>query len=409
MNSLPVPDFDDYFAAIARTDLVNKANLVAEASRGCWWGAKAHCTFCGLNGTTMAYRSKAAPRLIAELVGLAERYGRSNFLMADNILDLNYLKTVFPELIAQGRMLQMFFETKSNLRKDQLELLAAAGVIDIQPGIESLSTPILQGMKKGTTRLQNVQLLKWSEEFGVTVKWNFLHGFFGEEPVEYAAMAVVIPSLRHLPPPSGCARVRLDRFSPYWKSSALHGISRMRHFWSYDFAYVGLPAVERERLAYFFESDRAGTSSEEDYTTACIDAVNDWQAAYARGATLELSICDGDWFVVDTRESPVVTRTRIAEHEVRLLRVLDRHRNRAMVVGKDTDLARALATMIDRRWVVQDGEEYLSVVLDRSERSRLVERRVSIQMQSMGLSTVTEQRDHIDKHSSSSEVTYVSG
>ena len=31
--------------------------LFFETSRGCWWGERAHCTFCGLNGLTMNYRS----------------------------------------------------------------------------------------------------------------------------------------------------------------------------------------------------------------------------------------------------------------------------------------------------------------------------------------------------------------
>ena len=31
--------------------------LLFETSRGCWWGERAHCTFCGLNGTSMAYRA----------------------------------------------------------------------------------------------------------------------------------------------------------------------------------------------------------------------------------------------------------------------------------------------------------------------------------------------------------------
>ena len=31
-----------------------------ESARGCWWGAKHHCTFCGLNGSTMRFRASPA-------------------------------------------------------------------------------------------------------------------------------------------------------------------------------------------------------------------------------------------------------------------------------------------------------------------------------------------------------------
>src|SRR5262249_34381776 len=36
--------------------------LLFETSRGCWWGERAHCTFCGLNGSTMSYRAMAPER-----------------------------------------------------------------------------------------------------------------------------------------------------------------------------------------------------------------------------------------------------------------------------------------------------------------------------------------------------------
>jgi ribosomal peptide maturation radical SAM protein 1 len=53
MNTLPVPDFDDYFATLNRLGrrkvLGHPERLVFETSRGCWWGQKHHCTFCGLN------------------------------------------------------------------------------------------------------------------------------------------------------------------------------------------------------------------------------------------------------------------------------------------------------------------------------------------------------------------------
>ena len=44
--------FEKYFA-----DTGAKPVLPFETSRGCWWGERAHCTFCGLNGLSMAYRA----------------------------------------------------------------------------------------------------------------------------------------------------------------------------------------------------------------------------------------------------------------------------------------------------------------------------------------------------------------
>jgi ribosomal peptide maturation radical SAM protein 1 len=143
MDALPVPNFDDYFDAMKASSFPEETRLSAESSRGCWWGQKSHCTFCGLNGGSMAFRSKSAARFADELDTLSERYGSTYFCLTDNILDMSYLRTLLPNLVAQGKHYRLFYETKSNLRKDHVELLAAAGVEELQPGIESLSTAVL--------------------------------------------------------------------------------------------------------------------------------------------------------------------------------------------------------------------------------------------------------------------------
>ena len=64
MDGMPYPDFSDFFDAIAATpegrDYV--LGIPIEGSRGCWWGEKHQCRFCGLNGLTMKYRSKSPER-----------------------------------------------------------------------------------------------------------------------------------------------------------------------------------------------------------------------------------------------------------------------------------------------------------------------------------------------------------
>ena len=108
--------------------------------------------------------------------------------------------------------LRICYEIKANLTKEQVRLLAQAGIRDVQPGIESLSTPLLRLMKKGCSRLQNIQLLKWCRELGVRPIWNILWGFPGEDPAEYSEMAAMMPALSHLQPPMSAAKLRLDRF-----------------------------------------------------------------------------------------------------------------------------------------------------------------------------------------------------
>jgi ribosomal peptide maturation radical SAM protein 1 len=253
LDELPYPDFEDYFAQFeaSKYGRVWQPNLFVETSRGCWWGEKMHCTFCGLNGATMAYRSKSPQRALDELVTLARRHPGCDLQVVDNILDMGYFKTLLPELAARRLDLGLFFETKSNLKKDHIRLLRAAGIRYIQPGIESLSDEVLSLMRKGVSSLQNIQLLKWCKELGVRPAWNLLFGFPGEPSDAYARMAKVVPYLTHLPPPGAISIIRLDRFSPNFFDAEKLGLIEIEPVASYQHVYQ-LPREAIANLAYYF-------------------------------------------------------------------------------------------------------------------------------------------------------------
>jgi ribosomal peptide maturation radical SAM protein 1 len=66
LDDLPFPDYDEYFERAQRLGLLpaghrRKVEIPFESARGCWWGQKHHCTFCGLNGKGMAFRGKSRP------------------------------------------------------------------------------------------------------------------------------------------------------------------------------------------------------------------------------------------------------------------------------------------------------------------------------------------------------------
>jgi ribosomal peptide maturation radical SAM protein 1 len=253
MDALPTPDYDHYFETLRASTLSNliEPGLLAESSRGCWWGAKSHCTFCGLNGTGMEYRSKSAERVLAELSELSRRYGVRSFQFVDNILDMSYFKTVLPQLAATGDRYSLFYETKANLKREQVRLLVDAGVRWIQPGIESLDDNVLRLIGKGNSTLMNLQLLKWASECGIDVAWNMLSGIPGESDTWYAEMATWLPTIFHLQPPSGVIRVRYDRFSPYHMRPRDFGLT-LEPSRAYAYVYP-LSKDSLMRLAYSFE------------------------------------------------------------------------------------------------------------------------------------------------------------
>jgi ribosomal peptide maturation radical SAM protein 1 len=285
LDALPIPQYRDYFARFAASTLHGEVapSLLIETSRGCWWGAKQHCTFCGLNGDTMPFRGKSPDRAFDEFVALSTGYGVRKIECVDNILDMRLLNTLMPRLARSGLDLDLFYEVKANLRYEQVAALRAAGVTTIQPGIESFSDRVLRLMRKGCTGMQNIQLLRWCAEIGIRVAWNLLAGFPGEDPEEYAATAAMIPLITHLPPPASCSPVRLDRFSPMFTGAEAFGLRRVRPNSAYYYVFP-LGVRELSNLAYFFEFDYADGRNVDAYLAGTRRAVDAWMRSHVDAA-----------------------------------------------------------------------------------------------------------------------------
>ena len=313
LNQIPIPDYDDYFQALQNCPKIFPyitPGLFVETSRGCWWGQKQHCTFCGLNGEGMTYRSKSPERVVQEFSWLSQRYGQHKFFVVDNILDLNHINTVLPIFAALEEPYSIFYETKANLKRQQVQQLAEAGVRWIQPGIESMHDSLLALMKKGNTALMNVQLLKWAREVGTQVFWNFLVGLPGECGEWYGEMLEWLPLIVHLQPPSEETRLmRFDRFSPYHERSQEYGLTLVPHR-AYSYIYP-LDAETLNDLAYHFEE--AGEDRRISEHQRLKEWVSQWQRLFKSESPPMLSVIDdnGDRIkLIDTR--PCATEPEIS-------------------------------------------------------------------------------------------------
>jgi ribosomal peptide maturation radical SAM protein 1 len=374
MDSLPFPDFDGYFDRLARSTLAGEfdAHLVFETSRGCWWGAKHHCTFCGLNGDTMAFRSKSPERVLAEIDHLVRRHGARRIGCVDNILDMRYVETLFPRLEECGLGVELFYEVKANLRHAQLATMRRGGVREIQPGIESFSDEVLSLMDKGCTGFQNIQLMRWSEELDVKVAWNLLAGFPGESPAEYRKMAELIPLLTHLAPPYSCAKVRLDRFSPFHARPDSYGFRRIRPAHAYYYVFP-LGRVELSRIAYYFDFDYEDGRQPDTYILPVQEEVRKWWAARLResGARprLDAHFEDGRAVIEDSRPvalapahelrgltAAVYARCDVASRPALLARALG---------AAEDDVLAILEDLRSRRLVAEADGKYLSLAVFR--------------------------------------------
>lgn len=376
LDSVPPPDYDDYFGALAASPVLAGVipRLLIETSRGCWWGARHHCTFCGLNGLSMGYRAKSPDRVLDELDSLVDRY-RVPFVSAvDNIMDMAAFRSFLPRLAARdgGPSLSLFYETKANLRHTQIRLLRAAGVDHIQPGLESLSGHVLRLMRKGTTVLQNVQLLKWCRELDVVPEWNLLYGFPGETPADYAEMLAVVDAIDFLQPPSGVGPVRLDRFSPYHRDPAAFGLVGVRPMAVYRYLYP-FPEDVLTRIAYYFDYDHADGRVPLRYAGPLVERVQRWSARGAGPGVWQtptpgdtLSIVDqrygAGWRLSGWRAAVYAACDEI--RGIAHLEELARHGG-----GSPADLAAFLDWLRQRRLLLSEEDRHLALAVHRPART----------------------------------------
>jgi ribosomal peptide maturation radical SAM protein 1 len=381
MDSLPFPDYDDYFEQLTQCSLSPEVDvhLVTESSRGCWWGAKHHCTFCGLNGATMAFRSKSPDRAFQEILFLCKKHKWSKIAAVDNILDMQYIDTLFPRLASSGLELELFYEVKSNLRYDQLVKLHQGGMRQIQPGIESLSNQVLRLMEKGVTAFQNIQLLRWCEEIGIECAWNLLAGFPRESPEEYTRMAELVPLLMHLNPPCSCAQVRLDRFSPFHSRADSFGFEKIRASRAYFFVFP-LGRREMSRLAYFFDFDYCDDREPEAYLQPVQKVVSQWWDGRVRSTErprLDAEFTGDVIMVTDSRPAARAPRYRLEGLQARVFTLCDVAATipallrQPDLAGREDEVRASLEAFVADRLMAHDQGHYLTLAVFRNRTTAL--------------------------------------
>ena len=309
LDAIATPDFDDFYTQFEtifseqQSAELGAVWLPYETSRGCWWGQKHHCTFCGINGQGMPFRSKSPERVIAELKALTPRHPSNKILMVDNIMPHTYFNSVLPRLADELPDLHIFYEQKSNLTLEKVATLKRAGVAVIQPGIEALSTPLLKLMKKGVTAAQNIALLRYAKSVGVAVTWNLLYAFPHDEASWFIDTARILPAIRHLSPPTGLYQLSIDRFSPYFDHPSDYGLQNVRPGAVYDEVFPS--AANIKKLAYHFTADYpSGSLADPDSVAAVSDEMVRWIAASKADQPPKLLISrlgEGEYIMFDSR------------------------------------------------------------------------------------------------------------
>ncbi len=282
MDDTPIPEFDEYFYARQEGGYEDYEDcceplLPIETARGCWWGEKHHCTFCGLNRSGMEFRAKDPSRVLEQLEFLSRKYGVLHFNAIDNIMAPEYADKLFRRLAEANSDLQIHYEIRPNFSRTQLGRMRKGGLYSVQPGVESLSTNVLKSMRKNTTGMRNIELIKWCTYYGINNMYNILMRFPGETEEDYRMQAEVVPKILHLQPPYGIVKARADRGSPMFHEPQTQSISRLTPAPCYPFIFP--KSFDLERVSYYFEHEMDNIVDEAHYADL-LDGVARWQASW---------------------------------------------------------------------------------------------------------------------------------
>jgi ribosomal peptide maturation radical SAM protein 1 len=295
LDSLPVPDFSEFFAQMEALGLNHiQPYMPLETSRGCWWGEKHHCTFCGIDDKIMVYRSKTPSRVLHEILALSQKHSYTEFFTVDSIINFKFFNELLPTLGELRRKrawdFTFFFESKSNINRDQARRFRDGGVNHVQPGLETFSDHVLELMDKGTTGARQIQCLKLLAENNITADWNLIFCNPGETEEDYREIIDVIPFIHHLPPlhAGGLIPMQINRYAPYYNQPGHYGIKNIRPKRYYKLIYPD-PSVDLDRLSFYFDCDFDIPPTQKLQTCyrTLEERLDEWRACYVPDALLQ--------------------------------------------------------------------------------------------------------------------------
>jgi ribosomal peptide maturation radical SAM protein 1 len=398
LNLLPdCVDRDDYFKWLkaTRLNLFVTPHLEVEGGRGCWYGAQAHCTFCGLNDATIAFNVKQPAKFLREIRTLVRKYKMLRFRATESILSPTYFTHVFPKLKKWGLQASFYWQMKVTKKKEHIRAMAEAGVNFAQPGIESLSREILKMMDKGVTPMDNAQFLKWCREFRIFSRWNLLYGVPGEKPEHYDENLRWMSLISHCKPPDGSTHIWLHRYSPYYLKRDRYKLKDVKPLTLYYFLYPP-DRMDLRNMAYVYDFTFDGRERMAELARPMKEFIAKWRRLFPQELFCVYTKGLGFVRVQDQRLWPAEgggePQLAYREHTLyglsgALLLYCDEQRSWDQVLawarkrgrGKadEQKLREALADLEERRLLVREDDRFLSLpvpdtVLDYQKRFEFI-------------------------------------
>lgn len=370
LSELPVPDYRDYMSEMRHCfgDQPFIPELPLEFSRGCWWRK---CTFCSLNLQWNGYRFKKAEQVYRELTENAARYECLDFFFTDNALPVNESKKLFSMLANDDNSYRFFAEIRAIGDPDLLALFRKGGLAAVQVGVEALSTSLLARMRKGTTAMENIAVMKHCQASGIELKGNLITCFPGSTADEVeetlAALDFVLPYA-----PLSDAAFFLGQGSPVACNPANYAVSAMSAHPGYK---AMLPPEILQGMVLPVLGYRGDRQEQKELWKPVRHKIRTWQNFYRKRKRVgnhipALSFRDGGSFVIIRQErliGPVLNhRLRGTSRQIYLF--LDKVRSRSDLLARfpgfsEQMLIKFLDDLVAKRLVFRENDQYLALAV----------------------------------------------
>lgn len=379
LDRLPIPDYDDYFRLLQSFDPQKSffPALPVEISRGCWWKPAARkarvsgCAFCNLNLQWSGYRSKKPSRVIAEIDTLTTRYKTLSVVFVDNVLPQNTSKAIFEGLGKLEKDLRLFSEIRATVPLAELKAMRASGMREVQIGIEALSTRLLKKLHKGTTAIQNLEIMKNCEALGIANISNLILHFPGSDAQEVEETIRTIEfalPYRPLKP----VDFWLGLESPVWQNAKAYGLKAVFNHpnWGYLF-----PASIFRSMSFMIQAYRGDLGYQTKIWQPIRKKIRDWQNSYhdlSHGPSPSpiLSFSDGgDFLIIRQRRFQTEPLTHRLVATSRSIYLFCQHHRSAKAIRSqfaafpEDKIVAFLKMMVDKKLMFQENDKYLSLAL----------------------------------------------
>jgi ribosomal peptide maturation radical SAM protein 1 len=380
LDDLPVPEYDDYFEQVKSLGQ-NRAflpKIPMEISRGCWWrksvgpGSTSGCAFCNLNLQWKGYRAKSHDKIVKELETLTDRYRLLSVSFMDNLLPAKDLEQLFGRIREMGKDLRLFCEIRATTPLKVMAAMGAAGMHEVQVGIESLSTSLLKKINKGTTAMDNIEIMKNCETPGLPhLTGNLILSFPSSDEQDVketlANLDFVLPfrPLKAIP-------FWLGYGSSVWQMPSLYGIKRVRNHPFY--AHLFPPEVLRG-LRLMIQGYQGGVRYQNRLWRPVREKINKWRKCYSDlhqepGCDPILSFQDGRDFMIIRERRPgnfdMTHRLKGTSRKIYLFcrtqQSISRILSQFPGLGEE-EVIPFLRMMAEKRLMFNEGERYLSLAV----------------------------------------------